>query len=172
MFWKLPYWRTLHVRHALDVMHITKNITESLLGTLMQSKGKGKDSLQCRMDLEAIGVRAELHPLILPNGQKKLPVASWLLQTKEKESLLWFFHELKVPIGYSSNIRSIANMKDLKFNMSCLKAHDSHVIMMQLLPIAIRGVLPEKVQEPIIKFCSFFNAITHKVIDPMELKTL
>ena len=63
-------------------------------------------------------------------------------------------------------------MKDLKFNMGCLKAHDCHVTMMQLLPIAIRGVLPEKVREPIIKFCSFFNAISHKVIDPMELKKL
>ena len=63
-------------------------------------------------------------------------------------------------------------MKDLKFNMSCLKAHDCHVIMTQLLPIAIRGVLLEKVWEPIIKFCSFFNVISHQVIDPMELKKL
>ena len=135
----------MHVRHALDGMYIMKNITESLLGTLMQSKGKGKDSLQCRMDLEAMGVRVELHPLTLPDGKKKLLVASWSLETKEKERLLWFFHELKVPTGYSSNIRRIANMKDLKFNMSCLKAHDSHVITMQLLPVAIRGILPEKV---------------------------
>ena len=149
-------------------MHITKNVMESLLGTLMQSKGKGKDSLQCHMDLEAMGVRAELHPLTLLDGKKKLLVASWSLQTKEKERLLQFLHELKVPIGYSSNIRRIANMKDLKFNMSCLKAHD----MTQLLPIAIRGVLLEKVREPIIKFCSFFNVISHKVIDPMELKKL
>jgi len=49
------------------------------------------------MDLEDMGVRAELHPLTLLDGKKKLPVASWLLQTKEKERLLWFFHELKVP---------------------------------------------------------------------------
>ena len=80
----------------LDGMHITKNIMKSLLGTLMQSKGKGKDSLQCHMDLEAMGVRVELHPLTLPNGKKKLPVASWSLETKEKERLLRFFHELKV----------------------------------------------------------------------------
>ena len=63
-------------------------------------------------------------------------------------------------------------MKDLKFNMSYLKDHDCHVIMTQLLPVAIRGVLLEKVREPIIKFCSFFNAISHKVIDPIELKKL
>jgi len=81
------------------------------------------------MGLEAMCVRAELHPLTLPDGKNKLPVASWSLETKEKERLLWFFHELKVPTGYSSNIRRIANMKDLKFNMSCLKAHNCHVIM-------------------------------------------
>ena len=63
-------------------------------------------------------------------------------------------------------------MKDLKFNISCLKAQDCHVVMTQLLPVAIRGVLLEKVRELIIKFCSFFNAISHKVIDPMELKKL
>ena len=97
MFWKLPYWRTLHVQHTLDGMYITKNVTKSLLGTLMQLKCKVKDSLQCRMDLEAMGVRAELHPLTLPNGIKKLPVASWSLETKEKARLLRFFHELKVP---------------------------------------------------------------------------
>jgi hypothetical protein len=44
--------------------------------------------------------------------------------------------------------------------------------MTQLLPITIRGVLLEKVWEPIIKFYSVFNAISHKVIDPMELKKL
>ena len=63
-------------------------------------------------------------------------------------------------------------MKDLKFNMSCLKPHNCHLIMTQLLPVAICSVLSEKVQEPIIKFYSFFNAISHKVIDPMELKKL
>ena len=68
----------------LDGMHITKNFTESLLGTLMLSKGKGKDSLQCHMDLEAMGVRAKLHPLTLPDVKKKLPVVSWSLETKEK----------------------------------------------------------------------------------------
>ena len=70
-----------------------------------------------------------------------------------------------MPIGYYSNIRRLANMKDLKFNMQLMKAHDCHVIMTQLLPVAIRGILPEKLCDPIIKLCSFFNAISHKVID-------
>jgi len=61
-------------------------------------------------------------------------------------------------------------MEDLKFNMSCMKAHDCHVIMTQLILVAIRGVLLVKKREPITKLCSFFNAISHKVIDPLDLK--
>jgi hypothetical protein len=50
---------------------------------------------------------------------------------------------MKVPSGYSSNIKGIINMKDNKFTN--LKPHDCHMLMTQLLPVALRGVLPEKV---------------------------
>ena len=172
LFWRLPYWQDLIVRHALDGMHLTKNVTESTLGTLMAMKGKGKDSLETRQDLQDMNVRSELHPITQHDGKTKLPVASWTLDKIEKRKICSFFHELKVPTGYSSNIRRLANMKELKFNMSCMKAHDCHVIMTQLLPVALRGVLPVKVRDPIIKLCSFFNAISHKVIDPNTLDKL
>jgi hypothetical protein len=169
IFWDLPYWWFLDVCHALDGMHITKYVTEGLLGTLMEAKGKGKDSLNTRLDLKKLKVRPELHPELQPDRTQKLPVASWTLEIEEKKKLLSFFHELKVPTGYCSNIRRLANMKDLKFNMHLMKAHD---IMTQLLPVAIRGVLPEKLRDPIIKLCSFFNTISHKVIDPATLDKL
>ena len=119
----------MDVCHALDGMHITKNVTESPLGTLMEAKGKGKDSLNTHLDQQEINVWPELHPKLQPDGTKKLPVASWTLETKEKKKLLSFFHELKVPTGYCSNIRRLADMKDLKFNMYLMKACDFHVIM-------------------------------------------
>jgi hypothetical protein len=50
---------------------------------------------------------------------------------------------MKVPSGYSSNIKGIINMKDKKFIN--LKAHVCHMLMTQLLPVALRGVLLEKV---------------------------
>ena len=62
IFFELPYWEFLHIRHALDGMHITKNMTERLLGTIMEAKGKGKDSLNTRLDLQELKVRPELHP--------------------------------------------------------------------------------------------------------------
>ena len=137
LFWRLPYWQDLIVRHALDGMHLTKNVTESTLGTLMAMKGKGKDSLETRQDLQDMNVRSELHPITQHDGKTKLPVASWTLDKIEKRKICSFFHELKVPTGYSSNIRRLANMKELKFNMSCMKAHDCHVIMTQLLLVAL-----------------------------------
>ena len=43
-FFNLPYWSSLLIRHNLDVMHIEKNICESLLGTLLEIAGKTKDT--------------------------------------------------------------------------------------------------------------------------------
>jgi hypothetical protein len=53
-----------------------------------------------------------------------------------------------------------------------MKAHDYHVIMTQLLPAALRGILPPKVRAPIIKLSSFFNVISRKVIDVSTLDQL
>ena len=76
-----------------------------------------------------------------------------------------FFNELKVPMGYCVNLKRLVNIKELKFKYGCMKAHDCHVIMTQLLPVALCGILPPKVCAPIIKLCSFFNAISKKVIN-------
>jgi hypothetical protein len=50
IFWELPYWLVLEVRHAIDVMHLTKNLCVNLL-RFMGVYGKPKDSLEARQDL-------------------------------------------------------------------------------------------------------------------------
>ena len=77
---------------------------------------------------------------------------------------------IKVPSGFSSNIKGIINMAEKKFQN--LKSHDCHVIMTQLLPIALRGLLPENVRLRIVKLCAFLNAISQKVINPDILSRL
>jgi hypothetical protein len=52
------------------------------------------------------------------------------------------------------------------------KSHDCHILIGQFLPIAIRAILPVKVRDTIMKLCSFFNAISQKVVDPMKLTKL
>ena len=76
-------------------------------------------------------------------------------------------NSIKVPLGYSSNIKRLPNMKEKKFAHA--KSHDCHVLMTQLLPVALRGILPPNVRATIIKLCAFLNAISQKAIDPMSL---
>ena len=53
-----------------------------------------------------------------------------------------------------------------------LKSHDCHVLMQQLLPIAIRSILHEKVRCAITRLCFFFNSICNKVINKNDLQSL
>ena len=48
-----------------------------------------------------------------------------------------------VPSGYSSNIKRLLNLKEKKF--AHVKSHDCHVLMTQLLLVALRGILPSNV---------------------------
>ena len=41
--------------------------------------------------------------------------------------------------------------------------------MAQLLPVALRGILPENVRLAIMKLCAFLNEISQKTIDPEKL---
>jgi len=63
IFFDLPYWSDLDVRHCIDVMHVEKNVCDSLIGTLLNIKGKTKDDLKCGEDLVDMGIRDQLHPI-------------------------------------------------------------------------------------------------------------
>ena len=60
-FWELPYWEVLDVRHAIDVMHLTKNLCVNLLG-FVGVYGKTKDTLEAQQDLQRMKQRGALHP--------------------------------------------------------------------------------------------------------------
>ena len=62
VFWGLQYLGLLSTSHSLDMMHITKNVCESLLGTLFNMPEKSKDGPRARQDLKDIGIREELQP--------------------------------------------------------------------------------------------------------------
>ena len=61
-------------------------------------------------------------------------------------------------------------MKDLK--LVGLKSHYCHVLMKQLLVVAIRDILPNKVRHAITRLCFFYNATCSKFIDPLKLDDL
>jgi hypothetical protein len=80
---------------VFDPMHITKNVCNNTLNTLM-SKGTVKDSLETHMDM--LGLRKELHPITLEDGQRKLPIVLWVLKKEGKTMLYSFFNKVKVPM--------------------------------------------------------------------------
>ena len=46
-----------------------------------------------------------------------------------------------------------------------LKSHDCHVLMQQLLPVALRGLLPKAPRNALLSLCLFFNRLCQRVID-------
>ncbi|GKD98576.1 hypothetical protein Tco_1382473, partial [Tanacetum coccineum] len=44
VFFNLEYWEHNLLRHNLDVMHIEKNVSDNILGALLDLDGKTKDN--------------------------------------------------------------------------------------------------------------------------------
>jgi len=51
IFFDLPYWKDNKCRHNLDVMHIEKNICDSVIVTLLDIPRKTEDHTNARLDL-------------------------------------------------------------------------------------------------------------------------
>ena len=169
IFWDLPYWQHLDVRHCLDLMHIVKNVGESMVGLFLNTAGKTKDGINVRKDMVKMGIRPELAPQ--EDGARVfLPPACYTLSRKEKISFLECLQSIRVPSGYASNISRRVSIKEMK--LVGMKSHDYHVLLTQLLPVAIRGILPPHVRKAVTRFCSFFNKVNSKVIDPEGLDFL
>ena len=170
ILWELPYWKHLEVRHCIDVMHVEKNVCESLVGLLLNIPGKTKDGLNARLDLVELNIRPELAPEPSEKGKTRLPPACYNLKKAERTELCRCLHGVKVPSGYSANIKKLVSMQDLK--LVGMKSHDCHVLMTQMLPVAIRNIQPIYLRDTITKLCYFFNTISQKVIDPEALGKL
>jgi hypothetical protein len=169
VFFQLDYWKKLLVRHQLDVMHIEKNVCESVYGTLLNLPNKSKDGLKARQDCLELGVKLELKPK--PEGTRhRLPAACYTLTASEKNLFYNTLADMKVPDGYCSNFKNLVSDDGSKMNG--LKSNDCHVLMQQLLPFAVKGVLEEKVRKAIISLCNFFNQLCSKVVEVSKLRGL
>lgn len=166
IFFDLPYWKDIILRHNLDVMHIEKNVCESILGTLMNTD-KSKDNEKSRLDLQKMGIRPELHPVVDENGKSSIPKPSYRFKVKEKEMFCRILKGVKVPDGYASNISRSVRVKPPK--ILGLKSHDYHILMQQLLPIGIRKTLPKSVRVVLIKLSRYFRKLCSKVIYPPDV---
>ena len=128
---------------------------------------KTKDTVEARQELQRMEERDALHPQQRDNGRQYLSLASYTLSKEEKETMFDCLSSIKVPSGYSSNIKGILNLAEKKFTN--LKSHDCHVLMTKLIPVVLWGILPDNVWLTIVKLCDFLNVVSQKVIGPNKL---
>jgi hypothetical protein len=139
-------------------MHVTKNVFNNIIGTLLDMLRKIKDGLKSRNDIVQFGLKPELHPKLRPNGKHYLPPASYSLTVKEKKAFCQCLRGVRVPTGFSSNISKLVSVKHL--SMLGYNSHDCHMMMMIFLTITIRVIKLMRIKVLITRLCYFFNIVS------------
>jgi len=155
--WDVPYWSSLKLRHNLDVMHIEKNVCESLLGTILDIKGKSKDTTNARLDLADLKIRKELQLQHKGDDDYDMPKARYTLSQSMKTQFLNFLKDAKFPDGYASNIQKCLTADAIKWQG--LKTHDCHILLQRIIPAVVRGLLDDDVYQTIAEFGKFFREL-------------
>ena len=153
------------VRHILDVMHIEKNIAESVLKYLFGDK----DSLDSRRDLQEMGVRRDLWLRRRPNRQAFWkPQAPYVFSEAEKKIFIDEVSAIRTPTGYGSALGK--HLRKTKF--LGLKSHDYHCLIQQIIPVVSRTLLQPLQRTTLIRLGKSFNRICARVIDKSEIAAL
>jgi hypothetical protein len=151
----LPYWKEFEIGHAIDTMHVENGVFKSTIGLLLYIPSKTKDGLSAHKDLQVLEIREELHPQERPNEKAYLPPASYTLTTKVERAICKCLHEIRVPTGFSINIKNLVSMSELK--MSGYNTHDCHIMLSLFLAIAIRVVNHPFLKMVITRMCHFLQ---------------
>jgi hypothetical protein len=151
-------------------MHVTKRVFESTIGLLLDIVGKTKDGINAHKDLQVLEIREELHPQERSNGNVYLPPASYPLTDEEKRVICKCLRRIRVPTCFSTNIKNLVSMSELK--VSGYNTHDCLTILSLFLTIAIRAVNHPYLKMVITRMCHFFNDISKKVINVVELDVM
>ena len=172
-FSQLPYFKDLKLPYNIDVMHTEKNVAESLFHTILNIPDKTKDNVKARADQQRICDRPRLNMKPPTGGRKNWfkPDADFVLKPPEKkEVLIWLKHILKFTDGYASNISKGVNLSTGK--VTGLKSHDYHVWIERIMPVMVRGYVPEHVWRVLAKLSHFFRTLCAKEVSKEVIEKL
>lgn len=169
VFFELPYWSTLKIRHNLDVMHIEKS--ESVLGTILNFKDKNNDTPKAPVHLKKIGIRPQLW-LVENKKTKKaiMPQATYTVYPQKKAEVFQWLRNVKYPHGYVGNIVRCVKTRENK--ITGLKTHDYHVLLHRLLPMVIRPYLQSDVVDTLVALSKKFQRICAKELKKSDVRSL
>ena len=155
----------LPVRHVLDVMHIEKNIAESVMKFLFGDK----DTPDSRRDMEVLGIRRDLWLRPRANKQTFLkPPAPYVFTDVEKKIFLQEVSSICTPTGYGSALGK--HLKKSKFQG--LKSHDYHCLIQQIIPVVSRSLLQPLQRTALIRLGKSLTRICARVVDKTQLAAL
>ena len=172
-FSQLPYFKDLKLPYNIGVMHTEKNVAESLFHTILNIPGKTKDNVKARADQQRICDRPRLNMKPPTGGRKNWfkPDADFVLKPPEKkEVLIWLKHILKFTDGYASNISKGVNLSTGK--VTGLKSHDYHVWIERIMPVMVRGYVPEHVWRVLAELSHFFSTLCAKEVSKDVIEKL
>jgi hypothetical protein len=94
------------------------------------------------------------------------PTANYVLSEAEFLQFCDCIESLKTPTGHSSAFGKHIRKKKL----GGLKSHDYHVLMQQVLPLALHGLMKPGPQMAIMRVCKIFHRICTKVYNPADFQ--
>ncbi|XP_060671815.1 uncharacterized protein LOC132803254 [Ziziphus jujuba] len=103
--------RTIESRSGKHPNNVDKKRKRAAFGTMLDIKGKSKDTDKACMDLKDLNIRKELH-LQETGGKVLKPLACFSLTRDEKHEFCKFLKSVKFPDGYAANISKNVNIKD------------------------------------------------------------
>ncbi|KAL5560845.1 hypothetical protein UlMin_037056 [Ulmus minor] len=166
IFYELPYWATIELKHNIDVMHIEKNVCDSLLGTLLADPHKSKDTDNARRDLAKLGIRHELH--LFEDGNKLMkPAVDYTFFEANRRKFCRFIRSVKFPDGFASNLSKNVAQNDSR--LLGLKSHDCHVIMQRLFPVGCRSLVNKNIWSIIVELCTFFKQLCASTVNVSDM---
>jgi hypothetical protein len=146
----------LLIRYTLDVMHCEMNLAKNFLKTIISVK----DTVKVRRDLQRRNIRRHLWLTrnLRRAGKMLKPAAPYVLSDEE----------FKTPTGHSSGLGKHTRKKKL----GGLKSHDYHVLMQQVLSLALWGLMKPGPRLAVMRMCKVFRRICTKVYNPAEFDSL
>jgi hypothetical protein len=151
-------------KHNLDCMHIEKNVCEHLLRIL---SGK-KDTAAVRKDMQERGIRPALW--LLQDERRRNQwlkfQAPYSCTKAEWATILDRLERIRFPTGYAGAMKKHIR----KGKLGSLKSHDYHVLMQQVLPVCLQGLMQAPVRSAIMRLSRVFRVLYGKVWDPTLYK--
>jgi hypothetical protein len=124
----------------LVVMHIEKNVCESMIKFICGLK----DIVKVQWDMEVCGIQEHLWLKRVPQRSGKIfkHVAPYVLKPEELQTFMNRLAFLKMLTNYCNSLGK--HIMDKKLGL--MKNHDCHVLMQQLMPLVLRGLMDAHVR--------------------------